>query len=151
MIGRASERDGLYFLEEQSGNARVENSLSLSFLSESVISNKDKIWLYHLCLGHSSFSVIKIMFPSLFKGSIVESFNYSDFEFAKYMRSSFPISNTKTFVHFSLIHNDIWGPSTVPNVSGAKWFVSFIDDYTCVTWIYLMKNKYDVIMIFPDF
>ena len=36
----------------------------------SASSNKDKIWLYRRCLGHPSFSVLKIMFPSLCKGSV---------------------------------------------------------------------------------
>ena len=43
MIGHASERDGLYYLEESSERMRVENSLPLSFLSESTSSNKDKL------------------------------------------------------------------------------------------------------------
>ncbi|RDX69464.1 hypothetical protein CR513_51414, partial [Mucuna pruriens] len=33
----------------------------------------------------------------------------------------------------------------------AKWFVSFIDDCTCVTWIFLMKHKYEVCQIFVNF
>ena len=41
---------------------------------------------------------------------------------------------------FHMIHSDIWGPSTIPNVSGTRWFVSLIDDCTRVTWIFLNKN-----------
>ena len=37
---------------------------------------------------------------------------------------------------FSLIHTDVWGPSTVPNVFGAHWFVLFIDDCTRVSWFF---------------
>ena len=91
------------------------------------------------------------MFPLLFKGSLVESFHCSNCEIAKHKLLSFPISKTKTFIPFSLIQSDIWGPSTVPNVSGAKLFVSFIYDCTRVMWIYLIKNKYDVSTIFPNF
>ncbi|RVW43800.1 Retrovirus-related Pol polyprotein from transposon TNT 1-94 [Vitis vinifera] len=32
-------------------------------------------------------------------------------------------SNNRTFVPFSLIHSDIWGPSTIPNVFGARCIV----------------------------
>ena len=46
---------------------------------------------------------------------------------------SFPLSNKRTIVPFSLIHNDIWGPYRVPSISGARWFVSFIDDCTRVS------------------
>ena len=54
-------------------------------------------------------------------------------------------------VPFYLIHSDIWGPSIVANISGARWFVSFIDDCTRVSWIFLLKNKSDVSSIFPTF
>ena len=72
MIGHAREKGGLYYLEESSGQTRTETHLPLSFLSESSISNKDKIWLYHFRLGHPSFSVLKVMFPLLFKGIDVQ-------------------------------------------------------------------------------
>lgn len=61
------------------------------------------------------------------------------------------MSNKRTTVPFSLIHSDIWGPSRVPNILGARWFVSFIDDCTRVSWIYLLKQKSDVSNIFPIF
>ena len=54
------------------------------------------------------------------------------------------------------------GPSTIPNVSGARWFVSLIDDCTWVTWIliddctrltwiFFLKQKYDVSIVIPNF
>ena len=61
-----------------------------------------------------------------------------------------------------MIHSDIWGPSTIPNVFGARWFVSLIDDCTWVTWIliddctrltwiFFLKQKYDVSIVIPNF
>ncbi|KAG5568159.1 hypothetical protein H5410_064824 [Solanum commersonii] len=47
MIGRASEKGGLYCLDFHSGEYISKNSLSSSFLSKSIISNKEKVWLYH--------------------------------------------------------------------------------------------------------
>lgn len=43
MIGHAREKNGLYYLEESSGQTRTGNYLPLSYFSESSISNKDKI------------------------------------------------------------------------------------------------------------
>ena len=42
-IGCAMEKDGLYYLEESSGQSRNENSVFLSLFSKSSMSNKDKI------------------------------------------------------------------------------------------------------------
>jgi len=52
---------------------------------------------------------------------------------------------------FALIHSDIWGPSSIPNITGVRWFISFIDDCTRTTWIYLLKNKSEVGFVFPIF
>ncbi|CAL9010842.1 unnamed protein product, partial [Prunus brigantina] len=35
---------------------------------------------------------------------------------------------------FALIHSDVWGPFPVSTVSGIRWFVTFVDDYTRMTW-----------------
>ena len=69
---------------------------------------------------------------------------------AKHTRVSFPISNKSSHL-FHLIHSNIWGPSTIPNVSGACWFVSLIDDCTWVTWIFPLKQKSDVSIVIPNF
>lgn len=42
-------------------------------------------------------------------------------------------------------------PSQIPNMSEAWWFLSFIDDRSRVTWIFLLKNKSDVSSVFPIF
>ena len=64
---------------------------------------------------------------------------------------TFPSSNKKSTFPFYLVHNDVWGPSPIPNVSGAHWFVTFIDDYTRVTWVFLLKHKSEVNNVFQNF
>ncbi|KAL5787125.1 hypothetical protein ACOSP7_004074 [Xanthoceras sorbifolium] len=135
-IGLAKEINGLYYLETPNNPNSMKNGLSLSFLSESTL-NKDKLWFYHLRLGHPSVGTLKVMFPSLFKNLGAENFYCDICEFAKHKRVFFPISNKRSFVSFYLVHSDIWGSS---NVSGTKWFVSFIDDCTRVSWIFFNLN-----------
>lgn len=124
------------------------NNFSLSFLSSL---NKEAIWLHHFRFGHPSFRVLNVMFPSLFKGLNITDFHCDVCELAKHTRVSFPISNKRSLHPFELIHSDIWGPSTIPNISGSRWFVSLIDDYTRVTWIFLLKHKSDVSRVVPNF
>ena len=128
MIGDTKERNGLYYLETPSNLSVNKSKSPLSFFSEHYLSNKEKVWLYHRRLGHPSFRTLKILFPSLCKGLDVETFHCDVCEFAKHKCVPFPISN-KTSIPFSLIHSDIWSP-IVPNIFGARWFVSFIDDCT---------------------
>ena len=67
------------------------------------------------------------------------------------MRSNYPIQGYKSSHPFAMIYSDIWGPSRVQNVSGYRWFVSFIDDHTRLTWVYLMKEKSEASIRFRDF
>ncbi|XP_021815963.1 uncharacterized protein LOC110758410 [Prunus avium] len=69
---------------------------------------------------------------------------------AKSHRTVFPLSNNKAALPFELVHSDVWGPTRVTS-HGFRWFVTFIDDCTRLTWVYLMKNKHDVASILPNF
>ena len=69
---------------------------------------------------------------------------------AKSHRTVFPLSNNKAALPFELVHSDVWGPTHVTS-NGFRWFVTFIDDCTRLTWVYLMKNKHVVASILPAF
>lgn len=45
----------------------------------------------------------------------------------------------------------MWGPSKIPTLGGSRWFVTFIDDCTRVTWLWLMKSKSEVNLLFQKF
>ncbi|RVX20874.1 hypothetical protein CK203_002528 [Vitis vinifera] len=47
-------------------------------------------------------------------------------------------------------YSDVWGPSRIKNVTGSRWFISFIDDHTRLTWftkvpVSTLLNKMDAI------
>ncbi|RVW87783.1 Retrovirus-related Pol polyprotein from transposon TNT 1-94 [Vitis vinifera] len=46
---------------------------------------------------------------------------------------------------------DVWGASRINNITGSRWFVTFVDDHTRVTWVFLMKKKSEVREIFENF
>ncbi|CAN6541722.1 unnamed protein product [Malus baccata var. baccata] len=50
-----------------------------------------------------------------------------------------------------LIHYDVCGPMKVPTTSGNRYFLTFIDDYSRMCWIYFMRNKSKVFGIFKKF
>ena len=54
---------------------------------------------------------------------------------------SSPSNFNKSVELFALIHSNVWGPTSTPNISATKQFVSFIDDCMRVTWLVLMKDK----------
>lgn len=81
-IGRAKERDGLYYLDSPNNLNLVQSDTSHSNL----LSNKDEIWLQHRRFGHPSFKTLKVMFPNLFRGLDIEFFSCNVCEFAKHKR-----------------------------------------------------------------
>ena len=43
----------------------------------------------------------------------------------------------------ALNHYDIWGPIQVHSVLNFKYFVTFVDDHSRMTWFYLLKERYE--------
>ena len=39
------------------------------------------------------------------------------------------------------VHADLWGLAQVPSLSGGRYFISVIDDYSRKVWIYILKTK----------
>ncbi|KAA0042115.1 Retrovirus-related Pol polyprotein from transposon TNT 1-94 [Cucumis melo var. makuwa] len=64
--------------------------------------------------------------------------------------SRFPC-NLINQLDLTLIHTDVWGPSKVTTSSEKRWFVTFIDDHTRLTWIFLISDKSEVTSSFRDF
>jgi len=56
-------------------------------------------------------------------------------------QSSFPLQ---------LVFSDVWGPAC-DSFGRNKFYVSFIDDYSKFTWIYLLKHKSEVFQRFHEF
>jgi hypothetical protein len=48
------------------------------------------------------------------------------------------------------IHSDVWGPAQNVRLGGSRYSVSFIDDYTWHTWIYLIERKSEVFDCFRN-
>lgn len=46
-----------------------------------------------------------------------------------------------------LIHIDVWGPYRVTTYDGFKYFLTIVDDFIMVVWIYLLKSKAEVFFI----
>ena len=50
-----------------------------------------------------------------------------------------------------LVHSDVFGPMKVPSLGKSVFYVSFIDDFSRNTWIYLLKKKSEVFGRFKEF
>jgi GAG-pre-integrase domain len=135
MIGEKKQVNGLYVLNLESAalvsiNSRVESSQ-----------------LWHKRLGHPSNRILHHLNLS----SVHDLNNYDPCHFAKLHRLSFPEYANRPNELFDLIHSDVWGPAPVDSKKDFKYFVSFIDDKSRTTWLYLLKSKSEVFSIFKPF
>jgi len=69
----------------------------------------------------------------------------------KYAKAMFSRSNNRSHSVLGLIHSDICGPMSIKDLSGAEYFVTFIDDHSRKTWIYFLKTKDEVFGRFKEF
>jgi hypothetical protein len=66
-----------------------------------------------------------------------ESHGCVTFQLSKNVKLHFSISQTQCTTPFHMIHTDVWGPGPVASDSGSFEFVTFIDDYYCVTLVFI--------------
>jgi transposase InsO family protein len=102
-------------------------------------------------IGHVSFRVLEIMYPSYFATCCKDKLVCDVCELAKHTRATYPSSNERSRDPFEVVHSDVWGPSTVTSLLGERWFVTFIDGFSRCTWLYVLKQKSDVLSAFKDF
>jgi hypothetical protein len=62
----------------------------------------------------------------------------------KNIKKPFPSSNNRSKEILDLIHSDVCGPMPVKSLGGSLYYVTFIDDYSRKTWLYLLKSKDEV-------
>lgn len=145
-IGSAEMDAGLYFLRV---NASEWKNKKVSCVASRSKEESD-VRLWHYRLGHPNFLYLKRLLPSLFNKDSI-NFQCEVCQLSKHTRSSYPLQSYKSSHPFHMIHSDIWGPSRVNNIFGSRWFVTFIDDHTRLTWLFLMKEKSDIGRIFQTF
>ncbi|KAF7809814.1 Retrovirus-related Pol polyprotein from transposon TNT 1-94 [Senna tora] len=113
--------------------------------------NKD-FSLWHSRLGHCS---AKIVHCVLNKCNIKTFGNHSDVCHACCLGKSHALPFSSSLTQYTkpleLVHSDVWGPAPILSSTGYKYYVSFIDAYSRYTWLYLLKNKSDVLEAFIQF
>ncbi|KAJ0605636.1 putative RNA-directed DNA polymerase [Helianthus annuus] len=140
IIGRGTERQGLYYVDEVTHQGTV-------MLAHGSIDRE--AWLWHRRLGHPSTGYLHLLFPNLFPSktnSVCETC-----VLAKSHRHTYLPNNTRVDIPFSLIHSDVWGPAKVAGGQNFRYFVIFVDDCTRMTWRYFLKHKSEVFEKFKEF
>lgn len=69
----------------------------------------------------------------------------------KMSRQSFKNIGTRASELLQLIHSDLCGPMETSSIGGAKYYITFIDDYSRRVFVYFLKNKSEALDKFKEF
>lgn len=126
------------------------SELEASVASSSSSEKATTVW--HQKLGHMSEQGMKILAEKkLLPGLTKVSLSFCEHcVTSKQHRLKFSTSNSRSKVILELVHSDVWQAPFI-SLGGAKYFVSFIDDYSRRCWVYPIKSKADVFSVFKVF
>jgi len=131
----------------KSGLYQVKMELKNEEETHLIEKNGSKIEIWHRKLGHLGDEALKKLLK------ITEGIDLSLMEIndnkrlckacveAKHARSKFENTRTKATRPLQLIHTDLCGPFDPITWDGNKYFITFLDDYTHYTMVYLLKSK----------
>lgn len=108
----------------------------------------DDLELWHQRLGHLNMQVVRKMIPGIIGKEKLEC--KSCFQ-GKMARVTFGLSNGRHKELFGLIHSDVCGPFEENAIGGYRYYVTFIDDKSRYTFVYLMRTKSEVFEKFKTF
>jgi hypothetical protein len=115
---------------------------------KSPIVSRENVMPWHQRLGHIKEKGLRLLHG---KGMVEGMSNLSlDFDFCehciygKHNQVRFPSGAMRVEIILQLVHNDVFGPVTVPSLRKYVYYVSFIDDFSGNTWIYFLGKKSDV-------
>ncbi len=116
--------------------------------------SKEQVW--HRRYGHLGMQNLKKMCSE----SLVDGFDFDvskDIDFCescvagKHHRSMFKTNGRKRAVEpFGLVHSDVCEKMNAKSLSGAEYFLTFIDDNTHYVWTYVLKHKDEVFQKFQE-
>jgi transposase InsO family protein len=75
---------------------------------------------------------------------------YVSCELGKFRQLSFSDSSRESTAPLETLHYNVWSIST-PSMSGCRYYVIFIDDFTRFCWMFPILNKSDVYSTFVEF
>ena len=102
--------------------------------------------LIHSCLSHPNISKFQVIVPHF---SSLSSIECELCQLGKHTCVPFPKHlDQRTKSPFEVVHTDVWGPSQTKSTLGFQYFVTFIDDYSRCTWIFLMRTLAELFSIF---
>src|SRR3954469_24962794 len=162
-----SENNGcsIYMRDMFYGHAPLKSGLFLMNLDRNVthihnvntkrikVDNDSPTYLWHCRLGHIGVKRMK----KLHADGLLESLDYESFDtcepclMGKMTKTPFFGTMERATNLLEIIHTDVCGPMSVSTRGGYRYFLTFTDDLSRYSYIYLMKHKSETFEKFKEF
>lgn len=117
------------------------------------VEDKD-FFLWHQRMGHLNFNSLKKL-PEhtnhVIFSAIKENLTCITCKKGKQTRLPFKGEGDKAKSLLQLVHSDLCGPMETQTLGGAKYFLTFIDDYSKKVYVYFLRNKSEALEKFKEF
>jgi hypothetical protein len=100
--------------------------------------------LWHARFGHINCDNLRLLKNNGVYGFPTVPMNLKqcdDCILGKHSKQLFHESTSKACRKLGLIHFDLCGPMSLPSANGNKYIMSFVDCYTMMCWVYLLKDE----------
>jgi hypothetical protein len=151
VIGRGHRKGELFVLDFGSTTTSPTCFLVPSINEINSANNSWRLW--HCRLGHPH------SLNSIFSSGVLDKLDHQ-YVFNKTCEScalakahTLPFSRSLNHASsaFDIVHSDVWGPPRVGSLTGKRYYVSFVDDWSRFTWIYFLHRKSEVMQVFKQF
>lgn len=109
--------------------------------------NDNDLLIMHRRFGHASIGKLNI----LLNKNLQRIINCEVCVKGKYARKPFNELGKRATQILQIVHSDVCGPLNIRSIGGAKYFVTFIDDCSRKTFVYVLKTKNEVFDKFVQF
>nr|GEZ10236.1 hypothetical protein [Tanacetum cinerariifolium] len=147
----AIPRDDIYEIDLYSSNTNDSSMYAISNIRAKL--NLDSILLWHCRLGHISKTLIeKLQHDGLLNLTDIKSFEKCvSCMSGKMARKPYSHQVERDKDLLGLIHTNVCGPLKTMSRQGARYFITFIDDFSHYGYVYLPKDKHEVFETFKVF
>jgi hypothetical protein len=147
VVGYAHPNNDLWVMDEKGSSGESGESYSAEQSAE------EKLW--HLRLGHLGNDNLKKMLSKEmvrgFKPMVRFEGTHPVCEGCmkgRQSREAFPDAEHRGRDLLELVHSDVCGPITPKSNGGNRYYLTFVDDFSRKSWVYLMREKKEVFRYF---
>jgi hypothetical protein len=150
MVVMARIEDGIFLKL----NGTFAHTCIVAYLSHHDLGIMPSILLWHAIFGHINYDNILLLrkngvsdFPTI-PGKLKQCHACI---LGKHNKQPFHDSTSRACRKIEMIHFDLCIPMSIPSANGNKYIMNFIDDYTIMCLVYLLKDKSQAFETFTNF